>query len=279
MKEYGIHKFTCAENLFSVLNELRWDDISDLDCFSVGQNAFLDNIIFTVTDIYGKYLTGEYLEEKVKHCLGLGCDITESDLWDFEFLIFNEKNGCFYCNTIEKVNEHHKLTNEEKEIFNEIYKLYNLGDFIKGIIKMIDDMFKEENVYEEETTAWYCCDGLSDEIYYKVRDTYNTIEKKKQLFVSDYEIKLPKIIQSKYRIFVDPNIQTDEEREESFGHIDIDPDTKKEALEYFIKVYERYKKEHINEWDIYYHNDIYIRDNSTGEEIHYPQAVRYLLKN
>lgn len=273
---FGIRKFDSVTELFKELNKIRWDDTMELEAFSLGYNSFLDKVMFKIEDIYSYYLTGKYSEEKFKRCLGLGYPLSESDLLDFEFAVYFENDGCFYTNTNEDRFESHTLNDTEKDIYLEIYEKYNLGSFIMGVVKLITEKLKEDGDYED-TTAWYCSDGLSWWFYDTVNEVYTTMEKKNELFIGGYEIKLPKITQGKYRIFIDPNIQTEEEKDNCFGHLDIDCETREEALVKFKEVYEQYRDRFLEKgndletWNDFVGKWFYIRDNSTGEEIQYNQ--------
>lgn len=274
---FGIQKFDNAKDAFDVMDN-EWGEMWGHKGFTeirIGNNAFLDQVYYRVVELFERWLEGEYSEEKFLACLGFNDEYTTDELLNFNFFLYNEENDCYYTSMMEFGDDYNSvLSDRQWKIFYEIYYNYHLNDYVIGIVKLLLDAVLKDmkewgdgNDNENEIKAWWCTDSLADLFYDEVYAEHINLDKKNKLFCQHGTLKLPKIIQGKYRIYIDPNLTNGVD-----WVLDVNSDTKEEAIEYFIKVYEEYREKHLDEWEKFYKNEIYLRDNSTGEKIYYEQV-------
>ena len=169
------------------------------------------------------------------------------------------------------------LSDRQWKIYYEIYFNYRLNEYVTEIVQLLlNEVIKDMKEWgdgkdnENEIKAWWCTDSLSDLFYNEVYAEHINLDKKNKLFGQHGTLKLPKIIQGKYRVYKEPNLCGGENYVE-----DINPNTKEEAYKYFIDVYENYYKKFMEQngdietWNRYFNSSFYLRDNSTGEILSY----------
>lgn len=263
---FGIQKFTNPVDAFNVMGDSY--DPYDGRTVVIGKDKFLDTVFERIYETYGKYLTGEYSEDKFRAALGVNDEYTSDDLLDFNFFFYCEENDCYYTSLMEFKDDYMSvLSDRQWDIFFEIYDTFNLRDYVTGVINLINEKIAEEDdEFKDEMTAWGCSDSMTWMAFEDLLPEYISLDKKYQIFGYGGELKYPKIVQTKYRVFVDPNW--------SGGKVYIkDTDDYDEAKRCLIEESEKCIQKYGQEdWDRFLKDNFCIRDNSNGKKIYYDKV-------
>lgn len=277
---FGIQKVKTATEAFDIMDN-EWGEMQSYGYseLRIGKNAFLDNIYYRTSEIYTKYLTGEYTEDKFKAALGLNDEYTIDELLEFNFFLYNEENNCYYTSMMEFGDDYLSvLSDRQWEIFYEIYDVYRLKDYVTGIINLLTERFAEEDEgFKDGMRAWDSPDYYGDDIYNEWFADYVNLDKKYKLFGYGGKLKYPKVIQGDFRIV------NYEVTDDGYDCVQDIYGTKEVAINSFISFYERCKEFLIEKYGsdtLELHGKdldnlcITLRDNSTGEKILYKQVKK-----
>lgn len=263
---FGIQRFDNPEDAFNVMDDSY--DPYDGRTVVIGKDKFLDAVFEKTYEVYGKYLTGEYSDDRFRAALGVNDEYTSDDLLDFNFFFYCKENNCYYTSLMEFKDDYMSvLSDRQWEIFYEIYGTLNLRDYVTGIINLINEKLAEkDDEFKDEMIAWGCDDGMAWFAFDDLYPEYINLDKKYQIFGYGGELKYPKIVQNKYRVFVDPNW--------SGGDMYIkDTDDYDEAERCLIESSEDCLRKCGQEsWDTMYKQCFFIRDNSCGEKIYFDRV-------
>lgn len=143
---YGIQKFDNAEDAFRMMSNVYGDE-SNNEYYKnvvIGNDAFTSTIFTRVLQFYYLAKIGAIPEEQFKAALMMNQSKTD-ELLSFNFLIYNDRNKCYYASLMEDWEDDKALLSRRQwDIYHEIWDAYLMDENLKTIVETLDRGVEEE---------------------------------------------------------------------------------------------------------------------------------------